>query len=230
MSRYDLETKNGCIPKFGHNGPLNKCPRENWVPNSDCANCLKCDQEFNIFNRRHHCRACGKCFCTTCCSKYIDIDNGLEIKQKRVCDNCKEISDRRQKSFNPLSKRVSRPLSAADIQRLQRGRSQLEREMEGEMEAYHQKLRMGPRLGELYKRQGEVLPEYVVTLAEQMNKRLAMGYRRTKRRRRKRRKGRGKVRGKGKKNPTKKRRRNTRRGRGKGKGKSKGTKKSRKKR
>lgn len=32
-------------------------------------NCLKCSSEFNALNRRHHCRLCGKIFCSNCSKK-----------------------------------------------------------------------------------------------------------------------------------------------------------------
>src|SRR5579871_5168743 len=40
-----------------------------WIPNDAVKNCQKCNGEFGIWVRRHHCRACGKIFCYKCWGK-----------------------------------------------------------------------------------------------------------------------------------------------------------------
>uniref|UniRef100_A0A3Q3XHC2 FYVE-type domain-containing protein n=1 Tax=Mola mola TaxID=94237 RepID=A0A3Q3XHC2_MOLML len=58
-----------------------------WVPDSQAPVCMKCDVKFTFTKRRHHCRACGKVFCATCCSlkcKLIYMDR----KEARVCVTC----------------------------------------------------------------------------------------------------------------------------------------------
>ncbi|XP_064625104.1 zinc finger FYVE domain-containing protein 9-like isoform X2 [Lineus longissimus] len=58
-----------------------------WVPDSEAANCMQCDSKFTFTRRRHHCRACGKVFCSNCCnlkSKLPYMDN----KEARVCQLC----------------------------------------------------------------------------------------------------------------------------------------------
>lgn len=37
-----------------------------WKPDSDAINCCNCQRSFNIFLRKHHCRACGEIFCKRC--------------------------------------------------------------------------------------------------------------------------------------------------------------------
>ena len=37
-----------------------------WEFDTEQRNCSYCQDEFNPFNRRHHCRLCGKIFCNTC--------------------------------------------------------------------------------------------------------------------------------------------------------------------
>jgi len=65
-------------------------------------NCYKCGSIFGMFNRRHHCRACGRIFCHSCSqwTEYIpkDIINYINTKtwiipdkMSRVCQSCKEI-------------------------------------------------------------------------------------------------------------------------------------------
>uniref|UniRef100_A0A665XB72 Zinc finger, FYVE domain containing 9a n=1 Tax=Echeneis naucrates TaxID=173247 RepID=A0A665XB72_ECHNA len=77
----------------GQQGALSKKPATSlgevapvWVPDSQAPICMKCDVKFTFTKRRHHCRACGKVFCATCCSlkcrlTYMD-------KEARVCVTC----------------------------------------------------------------------------------------------------------------------------------------------
>ncbi|XP_061775608.1 zinc finger FYVE domain-containing protein 9 isoform X2 [Nerophis ophidion] len=58
-----------------------------WVPDSQAPVCTRCDLKFTFTKRRHHCRACGKVFCGTCCSlkcKLVYMDK----KEARVCVTC----------------------------------------------------------------------------------------------------------------------------------------------
>lgn len=66
------------------------------------TNCYKCRIEFSIFNRRHHCRACGRIFCYNCSQwtdhiptsivSYFDTKNWIIPGQiSRVCQSCKEL-------------------------------------------------------------------------------------------------------------------------------------------
>lgn len=64
--------------------------------------CFSCKTQFTLFNRKHHCRACGRIFCSACSSKNIEITSDKEIgyqqssifrylysdKNVRVCDAC----------------------------------------------------------------------------------------------------------------------------------------------
>ena len=58
-----------------------------WVNDDQAPACMKCTAKFSITRRRHHCRACGKVFCATCCwqkVKLIHDDN----KEDRACNDC----------------------------------------------------------------------------------------------------------------------------------------------
>jgi len=37
-----------------------------WVPDDLAHSCFHCNATFTVFLRRHHCRACGRCFCDNC--------------------------------------------------------------------------------------------------------------------------------------------------------------------
>jgi hypothetical protein len=58
-----------------------------WVSDDQAPVCMKCATKFSLTRRRHHCRACGKVFCATCCSlkvKLIHDDN----REDRACNDC----------------------------------------------------------------------------------------------------------------------------------------------
>ncbi|KAG8014306.1 Zinc finger FYVE domain-containing protein 9 [Nibea albiflora] len=58
-----------------------------WVPDSQAPVCMKCDVKFTFTKRRHHCRACGKVFCATCCSLKCRLMY-MDRKEARVCITC----------------------------------------------------------------------------------------------------------------------------------------------
>ncbi|KAG7481280.1 hypothetical protein MATL_G00065000 [Megalops atlanticus] len=57
-----------------------------WVPDAEAPNCMNCTQRFTFTRRRHHCRACGKVYCATCCSRKCQLKY-LE-RTARVCVVC----------------------------------------------------------------------------------------------------------------------------------------------
>ncbi|XP_038575122.1 zinc finger FYVE domain-containing protein 9 isoform X1 [Micropterus salmoides] len=58
-----------------------------WVPDSQAPVCMKCDVKFTFTKRRHHCRACGKVFCATCCGLKCRLTY-MDRKEARVCVIC----------------------------------------------------------------------------------------------------------------------------------------------
>ncbi|KAL3644300.1 hypothetical protein CASFOL_012232 [Castilleja foliolosa] len=68
--------------------------RDFWMPDESCRVCYECDSQFNIFNRKHHCRLCGRVFCARCTTNSVpapsDVpENGREDGERiRVCNYC----------------------------------------------------------------------------------------------------------------------------------------------
>ena len=59
-----------------------------WKPDKDAKQCTLCQAEFSITTRRHHCRNCGECFCSRCCSNNTTLPKfGIE-REVRVCESC----------------------------------------------------------------------------------------------------------------------------------------------
>ena len=61
-----------------------------WIESSCVMNCQLCVDKFDIKNRRHHCRACGRVFCTTCCHKTVEIPEGF-IQKPQEDDSVRQI-------------------------------------------------------------------------------------------------------------------------------------------
>ncbi|NXS37732.1 ZFY16 protein, partial [Pomatostomus ruficeps] len=57
-----------------------------WVPDSEAPNCMSCQAKFTFTKRRHHCRACGKVFCGSCCKRKCKLQ--YMEKEARVCTGC----------------------------------------------------------------------------------------------------------------------------------------------
>ncbi|XP_072995253.1 1-phosphatidylinositol-3-phosphate 5-kinase FAB1B-like [Typha latifolia] len=68
--------------------------RDFWMPDDSCRVCYDCDSQFTIFNRRHHCRHCGRVFCAKCTSNFVprsSVDpttSREEGERVRVCNYC----------------------------------------------------------------------------------------------------------------------------------------------
>ncbi|KAG2457601.1 ZFY26 protein, partial [Polypterus senegalus] len=69
--------------------PPEKPPeKRHWVPDDQQLLCMVCKKErFTMFNRRHHCRRCGRLVCNSCSTKRMLV-NGCREDAVRVCDQC----------------------------------------------------------------------------------------------------------------------------------------------
>lgn len=74
-----------------------------WQPDGDTASCVLCESTFTFFNRRHHCRKCGRVVCASCSAQHVKYfpnsrivlpDNSLiranPLDHYRTCDECVE--------------------------------------------------------------------------------------------------------------------------------------------
>ncbi|PPD86757.1 hypothetical protein GOBAR_DD16297 [Gossypium barbadense] len=64
------------------------------MPDQSCRVCYECDSQFTVFNRRHHCRLCGRVFCAKCTANSVPAPSdepraGREdLERIRVCNYC----------------------------------------------------------------------------------------------------------------------------------------------
>ncbi|GMQ07967.1 hypothetical protein CsSME_00051928 [Camellia sinensis var. sinensis] len=68
--------------------------RDFWMPDQSCRVCYECDSQFTLFNRRHHCRHCGRVFCAKCTANWVPAPPSEpntareEWDRIRVCNFC----------------------------------------------------------------------------------------------------------------------------------------------
>ena len=60
-----------------------------WVNSTLVLSCQTCMSSFGLFNRKHHCRACGGVFCSKCCYKTIEIPKNF-IQKPQEDDTYKQ--------------------------------------------------------------------------------------------------------------------------------------------
>ncbi len=57
-----------------------------WEQDDEVKTCNKCNDEFNVARRKHHCRRCGRIFCHDCSDNKMPLPSFS--KPMRVCDPC----------------------------------------------------------------------------------------------------------------------------------------------
>ncbi|XP_014671684.1 PREDICTED: FYVE and coiled-coil domain-containing protein 1-like [Priapulus caudatus] len=57
-----------------------------WVDDKAASHCMGCGKEFSLTRRRHHCRLCGRVFCSACSNHWVLTT--ASSKKTRTCDRC----------------------------------------------------------------------------------------------------------------------------------------------
>lgn len=84
-----------------------------WIPDEEVDSCNHCNILFDLLNRKHHCRHCGKVFCSECSStKKLLPTEYDETEPQRVCTICSIKLDKIQPEL--LSK-IANHLKTNDI-------------------------------------------------------------------------------------------------------------------
>ncbi|KAM6171570.1 zinc finger FYVE domain-containing protein 26 isoform 1-T1 [Erethizon dorsatum] len=81
--------------------PATPPARYQWVPDETESICMVCRKEhFSMFNRRHHCRRCGRLVCSSCSAKKMVVE-GCGENPTRVCDQCYSYYNQDTPEENP---------------------------------------------------------------------------------------------------------------------------------
>ncbi|CAG0878534.1 unnamed protein product [Darwinula stevensoni] len=75
-------------PGGANRAPLRSKQPPEWVPDELAPFCMGCEATFTVIRRRHHCRNCGKVFCSKCCSNAVPLPHYGHQKPVRVCNRC----------------------------------------------------------------------------------------------------------------------------------------------
>ena len=90
-----------------------------WTPDDERNNCSRCDGPFTMLNRKHHCRACGKIFCSECSAhngsipSYVHkVYNTNGSRGLRLCSGCNTliIEKKRSKRFILIFSMIPLPI------------------------------------------------------------------------------------------------------------------------
>ena len=103
-------------------------------PSKNIKCCFSCKKEFSMWNLKHHCRICGRIFCSDCCnkwrkipslvntttppreSKYLFITKSFyNMDNKRLCCECNEKIDFIDSSTKYLYLLTNLPLTIKEI-------------------------------------------------------------------------------------------------------------------
>ncbi|KAH9255763.1 hypothetical protein BASA81_006157 [Batrachochytrium salamandrivorans] len=74
-----------------------------WVPDEDRSKCFGCSSKFTLFNRRHHCRACGEVFDSSCAGNFKPLPTYPKAGPQRVCDLCFTAKAKRVVDFAAMA-------------------------------------------------------------------------------------------------------------------------------
>eukprot|EP00511_Aplanochytrium_stocchinoi_P004151 CAMPEP_0204841008 /NCGR_PEP_ID=MMETSP1346-20131115/40050_1 /ASSEMBLY_ACC=CAM_ASM_000771 /TAXON_ID=215587 /ORGANISM="Aplanochytrium stocchinoi, Strain GSBS06" /LENGTH=366 /DNA_ID=CAMNT_0051978817 /DNA_START=116 /DNA_END=1216 /DNA_ORIENTATION=- len=78
------------FPTMMRQHSFNVVPTEKpiWIPDEEASYCRLCDNNFNIVQRRHHCRSCGQVVCESCSTQKKVLKHMKDSVRHRVCDLC----------------------------------------------------------------------------------------------------------------------------------------------
>ena len=66
--------------------PSNLSSQVRWQHEDDVAACQNCKSSLSANRRKHHCRHCGRIFCSDCVTK--TVASGPTGRPAKVCDVC----------------------------------------------------------------------------------------------------------------------------------------------
>ena len=91
----DTNTKKTTAELFYANPPANPSAKQTakmmvpiWMADNSVVSCTCCDVQFNLWRRRHHCRACGFVVCDECSNQRTHLPHVDAGRKVRVCTPC----------------------------------------------------------------------------------------------------------------------------------------------
>ena len=90
---------------------------QRWTKDDKVKKCQSCGTEFSFLTRKHHCRACGQIFCSSCTGEQLLVKgfNGLQ----RCCFSCyvsfSELSPQEQQNVDIIAKKYKDTVRIAKL-------------------------------------------------------------------------------------------------------------------
>jgi len=76
-----------------------------WIPDHAASSCMGCNTQFWFGRRKHHCRSCGRLFCSECSERTVPLPAEQLYTPVRVCDNCySTITGQSQRNSDVIDK------------------------------------------------------------------------------------------------------------------------------
>eukprot|EP00112_Aurelia_sp_Birch-Aquarium-sp1_P009890 Seg2142.3 transcript_id=Seg2142.3/GoldUCD/mRNA.D3Y31 product="Zinc finger FYVE domain-containing protein 21" protein_id=Seg2142.3/GoldUCD/D3Y31 len=92
--------------------------KRRWMKDEEVHICPLCRNKFTQIRRKHHCRQCGKVFCSKCCEQKVSLAQLGYDEPQRVCDSCAPVCDLIFKARSPqFAKKQEAASSLADLTR-----------------------------------------------------------------------------------------------------------------
>lgn len=92
-----------------------------WQPDTEVQKCT-CGTVFSLFVRKHHCRLCGKVFCSECTSSRGNIPSFIQTRMEatsvRLCDTCSNTCSETNKSEPIVRVLALLPIAPRDMRNL----------------------------------------------------------------------------------------------------------------
>eukprot|EP00656_Telonema_subtile_P031051 TRINITY_DN34022_c0_g1_i1.p1 TRINITY_DN34022_c0_g1~~TRINITY_DN34022_c0_g1_i1.p1 ORF type:complete len:213 (+),score=62.47 TRINITY_DN34022_c0_g1_i1:41-679(+) len=63
-----------------------------WMPDSVADACVGCHENFSFTRRRHHCRFCGRIFCSSCTPQTAALPSLGYDSAVKICNWCSQIA------------------------------------------------------------------------------------------------------------------------------------------
>ncbi|CAJ1019802.1 FYVE zinc finger/Ras of Complex, Roc, domain of DAPkinase/Ras family, putative [Leishmania lindenbergi] len=87
-------------------------PIDQWVPDAHVVNCMApdCGNSFSLFNRKHHCRMCGRVFCSSCCNNLVYIPAAVAQNAANSSTDGMAMGSCTATSYTPVSSAITSEL------------------------------------------------------------------------------------------------------------------------
>eukprot|EP00795_Rhopilema_esculentum_P013553 gene13553-4441_t len=90
--------------------------KRRWMKDEEVHLCPLCNNKFSQIRRKHHCRQCGRIFCSKCCDSKVSLSQLGYDEPQRVCESCAPVCEIMSKARSPqFAKKLEAAQSLAQM-------------------------------------------------------------------------------------------------------------------